>query len=138
MLFRSYRPEIKRIIFDHKRRIVAGRAYLEGRVDARNLPSRSRTEDCLLDPLLKRISPTLPERADMLGRLDRAHRAFHEAYNSFQDECLRPGRDEAERRTRASALFEEAELRWKALFDYREDLNLVLEKAGGEGSIPAR
>ena len=127
----AYRPEIKRIIFDHKRRVVSGRLYLDGRVDARNLPARSRTEDCLLDPLLKRISPTLPERADMLGRLDRAHRAFHEAYNAFQEECLRPGPDEAGRRARASALFEEAELRWKALFDYREELNLVLEKAGG-------
>ncbi|NLJ45661.1 MAG: hypothetical protein GX430_03785 [Treponema sp.] len=127
----SYRPEIKRVIFDHKRRVVAGRMYLEGRLDAKNLPARSRAGDCLLDPLLKRIAPTLPDQAEMLDKLDRAHRAFHEAYNAFQDECLRTGPDDEERRTRASALFDEAELRWKALFDYREALNMVLEKAGG-------
>lgn len=122
----SYRPELKRVIFDHKRRIVAGRLYLEGRVDARNLPARSRTEECPLDPLLKRISPTLPDRAEMFGKLDRAHRAFHDAYNAFFEESARSDGTADARGETARARFDEAERTWKALFEYREELNLVL------------
>ncbi|HSV56316.1 MAG TPA: methyl-accepting chemotaxis protein [Magnetospirillaceae bacterium] len=126
----AYRPELKRIIFDHKRRIVTGRLLLDGMVDTHNLPERSRTEDCPLDPILRRIAPTLPERADMLARLDAAHHEFHEAYNTFFDECSVSGalKDAG---AIARALFENAERKWKALFDYREDLNRVLEKLDG-------
>lgn len=124
----SYRPEIKRIIFDHKRRIVEGRLFLDGRVDTDNLPPRSEAEECPLDSLLKQIAPKIPERASMLANLDRAHRDFHAAYNAFHAACLKPGaRDEADRHV-TDTLFEETERRWKVLFDYREDLNYIVDK----------
>jgi X-X-X-Leu-X-X-Gly heptad repeat protein len=124
----SYRPEIKRIIFDHKRRVVEGRLFLDGRVDMDNLPARSRTEECPLDSILTRIAPTLPERASMLAELDKAHRAFHDTYNTFYDACMAPDSKQASGRERILPLFQETEQKWKVLFDYREDLNYILGK----------
>ncbi|HUW71499.1 MAG TPA: methyl-accepting chemotaxis protein [bacterium] len=124
----SYRPEIKRIMFDHKRRVVDSRLYLEGRVGLDNLPKRSRTAECPLDPLLKRIAPSLPENAGRLSELDAAHHAFHRAYNAFLDACTRTGNGTDDSKAALEPLFNEAELRWKALFDYREELNQILER----------
>lgn len=124
----SYRPEIKRIMFDHKRRVVDSRLFIDGRVGLDNLPRQSRTEDCPLDPLLKRIGPSLPEHAARLTELDAAHHAFHQAYNAFYEACARAGSGADGSRAALEPLFNEAELRWKALFDYRDELNQVLER----------
>ena len=124
----SYRPEIKRIMFDHKRRVVDGRLYLDGRVGLDNLPKRSRVEECPLDPLLKRIGPSLPDQAGRLSELDATHHAFHHAYNEFYDACVRSGTGTGADKPDLEALFNEAEMHWKALFDYREELNQVLER----------
>jgi len=126
----SYRPEIKRIIFDHKRRVVDGKLFLDGRVPLANLPARCGASDCILDQLLKDIGPRLPERATRLAELDKAHHAFHEAYNAFHLACGKPAAGAADLalRDRLAPLFEETEKRWTALFDYREELNRLLEK----------
>lgn len=124
----SYRPELKRIMFDHKRRVVDSKLYLDGRVGIDNLPKRSRPEECPLDPLLKRIGPGLPEHARRLSELDTAHHAFHRAYNAFFDACAHVGNGTDEAKATLEPLFNEAELRWKVLFDYREELNQVLER----------
>jgi len=125
---RSYRPEMKRIMFDHKRRIVDSRLYLEGRIGLANLPKHSRTEECPLDPLLKRICPSLPENAGRLLELDAAHQAFHRAYNAFFDACTRAGNGTSDSKAELEPLFNEAELRWKKLFDYRDEFNQILER----------
>lgn len=124
----SYRPEIKRIMFDHKRRVVDSRLYLEGRVGLDNLPRPSRVDECPLDPLLRRIGPSMPDQAGRLAELDAAHHAFHRAYNEFHEACVRSGTGTGVDKPDLEALFIEAETRWKALFDYREELNQVLER----------
>lgn len=85
----SYRPEIKRIIFDHKCRVVYSRLFLEGRVGEENLPARSQSSECLLDSLLRTIGPRLPGKAARLAELDKVHHSFHDAYNAYRDACLR-------------------------------------------------
>ncbi len=122
----SYRPEIKRIMFDHKRRVVDSRLYLESRVGLDNLPKPSRVDECPLDPLLRRIGPSMPDQAGRLAELDATHHAFHRAYNAFHEACARSGTGAD--KPDLEALFDEAETRWKALFDYREELNQVLER----------
>jgi len=126
----AYRPEIKRIIFDHKRRVVDGKLFIEGRIPIADLPAVGPTEDCPLDPILRRIGPMLPERAVRLAELDAAHHAFHAAYNAFREACG-AGADkagDAARREALASLFSAAESRWTALFDYREELNGLLSK----------
>ncbi|PKL23675.1 MAG: hypothetical protein CVV47_12720 [Spirochaetae bacterium HGW-Spirochaetae-3] len=120
----SYRPEIKRIIFDHKRRVVDGKLFLDGRIPIANLPAISPAKDCPLDPILRRIGPMLPERATRLAELDAAHHAFHDAYNAFRTMCAAGGANAGD----IAALFKEAESRWTALLDYREELNGLLSK----------
>lgn len=134
----AYRPEVKRIIFDHKRRVVTSKLYVEGRIDRDNLPARTPAEDCPLDSILTRIAPMLPDRADMVAALRAAHHAFHGAYNSFYDGCC-AGADAgagrasggvaaAENREALRPLFAETETRWKVLLNYRDDLNYILQK----------
>jgi methyl-accepting chemotaxis protein len=118
----AYHPTIKRIIFDHKRRVVNGRLLLDDRIPLDNLPKPCKADECPLHPLIASISKRLPERAAMFDELSQAHFAFHDSYNSFCAACSNGTPKE-----KRSALLRETEKRWERLLDYREEINLIVQ-----------
>jgi methyl-accepting chemotaxis protein len=119
----AYHPTIKRIIFDHKRRVVNGRLFLDGRIAKDNLIGPRKAEDCLLHNLLESIKQRTPDKAPLYEELAAAHRAFHDAYNGFFEAC-----GEGESRKEALApLLRETESRWVHLMDFREELNSIVQ-----------
>jgi len=119
----AYHPTIKRIIFDHKRRVVNGRLFLDGRIALDNLIAPLKAEGCPLQGLLDSIRKDRPDQAGIYDGLNRAHHAFHDAYNAFHAACAGGGaaKDELE------PLFRETEKGWLRLVDYREELNLIVQ-----------
>jgi len=117
----AYHPEIKRIIFDHKRRVVSGRLFLDGRIKLEDLPRARSADDCPLHALTASIRPDHRDRAAMLDEMEAAHAAFHESYDAFLAACSDPSRA-----ARRGELLARTEAGWKALLDYREEINLIV------------
>jgi len=118
----AYHPTIKRIIFDHKRRVVNGRLFLDDRIPVDNLPKPIREDECILHGLIEKITKRFPEKVPMFTELSKEHEAFHDAYNTFRAACA----DEALAGKR-DALLRDTEKRWERLLDYREEINLIVE-----------
>jgi methyl-accepting chemotaxis protein len=117
----AYDAEMKQIILDHKKRVVGGRALLDGRLDLEHVPRPTSAGNCVLTDWLDTAERGDFDR-DTLGNLRQDHEAFHQRYNELIEAY------EADDVERARRLHEETERTWRKLIDYRETFSGILKK----------
>lgn len=116
----TYDIEEKKIILDHKKRIIGGRALLDGKVDLEHVPDPTGVSACLLTRWIDRSESGNFDLKTVSG-LRKIHETFHQRYN----EMIAAYR--ASNIEHAHSLLEEAERNWRGLIDYREFLANVIK-----------
>ncbi len=117
----AYDAEMKKIILDHKKRVVGAQALLDGRMDVEHVPQRASASECLLAGWLKQAERGRFD-ADTLSGLRQDHERFHQRYNELLDAY------EASDTENARSLLEETERTWRKLIDYRETFSEILSQ----------
>ncbi|MFP4329149.1 MAG: methyl-accepting chemotaxis protein [Spirochaetaceae bacterium] len=122
---RSYNATLRRIILDHKRRLVGARMLLEGKVDRAHIPGRLDGAECLLGSVIAGQKGSRgEERIASLTALERDHDELHNLYNQFLD-ALEAGRNDD-----ARLLVDAIDETWKKLISYRDILSEMMRGGG--------
>jgi hypothetical protein len=117
----AYDAEMKQIILDHKKRVVGGRALLDGKVGLEHVPRSTPAGNCVLTDWIDRAARGKFD-AQTISGLRQEHESFHERYNELVEAFV------AEDVERARQLFGEAERHWRNLINYRETFSGILKK----------
>ena len=124
---RTYNTTLRRVILDHKRRLVGAQMLLAGRVERSHIPGPLDGPDCPLGRLITDLRGRWSgERGEQLAALERDHNQLHDSYNRFLAASA------AGRTTEAGALVTQVDREWNKLIAYRD---LVSEMMAEESSV---
>lgn len=121
---RTYNATLRRIILDHKRRLVGAKMLLQGKVDVAHIPGPLAGGECLLGEVISRHKGGWKEeRGRALAALEGDHNELHRRYNQFL-EAINAGES-----GKAKEHIDAMDTIWKKLITYRDIVSEMMQSA---------